>query len=53
MSVDGENPTIDPMPIAVRTRASTRLCPACQQGHLLVIDRLPPTRRLSLISDTS
>jgi hypothetical protein len=26
------------MPIAVPTRASTRLCPACGRGHLILID---------------
>jgi hypothetical protein len=53
MSVDGENPTADPMPIAVRTRASTRLCPACGRGHLILIDCVPPTCRSSITPDTS
>jgi hypothetical protein len=52
-SVTGGNPTADPMPIAPRPPATTRLCPACGRGHWLVIDRLPPIRRLSRIPDTS
>lgn len=34
-------------------RVSMHLCSACGQGHLIVIDRLPPTRRRPLIPDTS
>jgi len=52
-SVTGGNPSADPMPIAPRPSATTRLCSVCGRGHWLVIDRLPPTRRLSLIPDTS
>jgi hypothetical protein len=52
-AVTGGNPTTDPMPIAPRPPATTRLCPVCGRGHWLVIDRLPPTRRLALIPDTS
>ena len=46
-------PTSDPMPTDGRLRISTRLCPACGQGHLMVIDRLPPTPGISNVPDTS
>lgn len=53
LPVDTVNPTADPIRIDGRPRVSTRLCPACGRGHLIVIDRLPPTRRLSFLPDTS
>ena len=45
--------TRDPIRTDGRLRISTRLCPACGQGHLMVIDRLPPTPRISIPPDTS
>ena len=53
ISMDAENPTTDSMRIHPRTRVSTRACPACGRGHLIIIDRLPPTRRLLMLPDTS
>ena len=53
LSVDVENPTADSMRIDPRTGVSNWTCPACGRGHLIIIDRLPPTRRLAVIPDTS
>ena len=36
-----------------RTGVSLRVCTACHQGHLIVIERLRPVRRVSAIPDTS
>lgn len=47
------NATADAPRLAERVRVSMRLCPACRQGHLIVIDRLPPPLGLSRIPDTS
>ncbi len=52
-SVDAVNPTTHPVRIDAGTRVFRRLCPTCGQGHLIVIDRLPPTRSLSMLPDTS
>ncbi len=35
------------------TGISLRVCPACHQGEMIVIDQLVPTRRVTLIPDTS
>jgi hypothetical protein len=35
------------------TGVSLRVCPACHHGHMIVIERLRPTRRAVLIFDTS
>ena len=51
--VDTVNPAGDPVRIDGRAPISTRRCPACGQGHLIVIDRLPPTRGISIGADTS
>ena len=50
LSID---PTGDSRRLAERLRISTRLCPACGQGHLIVIDRLPPIAQPAAIPDTS
>jgi len=47
------NATASAPRLAVRARLSMRLCPTCGHGQLLVIDRLPPTRGLSIGTDTS
>ena len=51
--VDTVNPGGDPVRLDGRAPLSTRRCPACGQGQLIVIDRLPPTRRLPIGADTS
>ncbi len=53
LSVDAANPTTHPVRIDPRTRVSSRACPACGRGHLIIIDRLPPTHGLAVIPDTS
>jgi hypothetical protein len=51
--VETINPAGDPMRTDGRPHISTRRCPACAQGQLIVIERLPPTRGLSIGVDTS
>ena len=53
LSVNAVNPTTHPVRMDAGTRVFLRLCPTCGQGHLIVIDRLRPTRRLSMLPDTS
>jgi len=52
LSVATVSPTPDLVPI-VRSHVGSRLCPACGQGHLIVIHRLPPTPRFATVPDTS
>ena len=52
LSVRTVSPTPDRMPI-VRSHVGSRLCPACRQGQLIVINRLPPTPRSATVPDTS
>jgi hypothetical protein len=51
-ALDTETPTPDPPRIDRQRGASTRLCPACGHGQLMVVDRLPPARSRSL-TDTA
>jgi hypothetical protein len=52
--VETIHPAGDPRrPDGQRPHISTRRCPACAQGQLIVIERLPPTRGLSIALDTS
>jgi hypothetical protein len=51
--VDTVTPAGDPVRIDGRPPILTRRCPACGQGQLILIDRLPPTRALSIGADTS
>ena len=44
------NVTVDHARLAGSSR---RLCPACGQGQLVVIDHLPPPRQSAVIPDTS
>jgi len=52
ISVATVSPTPDLVSI-VRSHVGSRLCPACRQGHLIVINRLPPTPRSATVPDTS
>ncbi len=47
------DPTAEPTRVDPQTRLSSQRCPACRQGHLIVIERLLPWRRLSIIPDSS
>src|SRR5713101_6769383 len=51
-ALDAAAPTPDPTRLDRPRSASPPLCPACGRGHLMVIDRLPPARSVS-ITDTS
>ena len=53
VTVDTLNRAGDPVRIDGQPRISARRCPACGQGQLIVIDRLPPTRGISIAADTS
>ena len=50
---DALTPTGDPVHIGRPAHSSTRRCSACGQGHLIVIDRVLPTPRISIRADTS